>query len=226
MAVIEIEVVFDFVCAWCYIGKRKLDKAIALYQKVYPGGRYDTISIKWIPYYLNYNPHSHSVPKSELVDERLKDMKPEQREGLFKRMDQIGRSIGIHFNGGGLIGPDTRDAHRLVHLSRCKPQDVQNELVEKILEAYHEHEKDISSTEVLKEIAIGVGLNVEEVEEWLKSGIAVEAVNEEAERSKEGSDNTGVPRYNIQGVYRLDGATDPSEFMEIFGKVKKGEGQI
>jgi predicted DsbA family dithiol-disulfide isomerase len=166
------------------------------------------------------------VPKSELVDERLKDMKPEQREALFKRMDQIGRSIGICFNGEGLIGPDTRDAHRLVYLSRCKPQDVQNELVEKILEAYHEQEKDISSMEVLKEIAVDVGLNVEEVEEWLKSNMAADIVDEEARRNKEELNNTGVPRYIIQGEYQLDGANDPSEFMEIFGKIKKDKYQI
>ncbi|THC95096.1 hypothetical protein EYZ11_005420 [Aspergillus tanneri] len=219
MAVIEIEVIFDFICAWCYIGKRKLDKAIDLYRKVYPGGKYDTINIKWSPYYLNYNPHARSVPKSELVYERLSDMKLEQREALFKRMDQIGRSVGINIKSGGLIGSNTRDAHRLVHLSRQKPQDVQSALVENILAAYHEQEKDISSKELLKEIAVRVDHDAAEIDRWLNSDIAAEAVDEEARMNKERPDNTGVPCYIIQG-YRLDGASDPSEFMEIFGKAR------
>ncbi|KAH6675226.1 hypothetical protein F5X68DRAFT_235382, partial [Plectosphaerella plurivora] len=57
MVVIEIEITFDFVCAWCFIHKRNLDAAIALYQKTYPGAKFDVFKISWTPYYLNYNPH-------------------------------------------------------------------------------------------------------------------------------------------------------------------------
>ncbi|EAW09123.1 DsbA family oxidoreductase [Aspergillus clavatus NRRL 1] len=223
MSVIEIEVVYDFVCAWCYIGKRKLDRAIALYQKTYPGGRSDVFSIKWSPYFLNYNPHPHSVPKSDLVDERLKDMTPEQRTALFNRMNQIGRAVGIYFKAGGMIG-STRDAHRLVHLSRTKPADVQNCLVENILRAYHEMEMDISSKDVLLELALSAGLDKAEVTEWLESDLAGDIVDEASQRNRQPG-NTGVPRYIIQGVHCVDGAEDPSEFIEVFAKVKEGENQ-
>ncbi|KAE8384718.1 hypothetical protein ETB97_005227 [Aspergillus alliaceus] len=222
MTVIEIEVVFDFVCAWCYIGKRKLDKAITLFQKVYPGGRSDVFSIKWLPYYLDYNPHPYSVPKSELIDERLSDMTSEQRMTLFNRMNQIGRSVNIYFKGGGMIG-STRDAHRLVYLSRTKSSEVQNALVEKILEAYHELEKDISSREVLTELAVDAGLDSGEVRAWLDSGLAADVVDEEARKNREEEGNSGVPRYVIQGVHRIVGTEDSSVFMEIFAKIKEGE---
>ncbi|RMZ43817.1 hypothetical protein AFCA_012659 [Aspergillus flavus] len=224
MTVIEIEVVFDFVCAWCYIGKRKLDRAIALYQRVYPGGISDVFSIKWRPYYLNYNPHPYSIPKSELIDDRLSDMTLEQRTSLFSRMNQIGRSVGIHFKGGGMIG-NTRDAHRLVHLCGTQSPEVQSALVEKVLEAYHELEKDISSKEVLTELAVDAGLDGKQVREWLDSELAADVVDEEARKNKEEEGNTGVPRYVIQNVHRLAGAEDPSEFIGIFAKVKEDESQ-
>ncbi|KAL4893995.1 putative thioredoxin [Aspergillus ambiguus] len=221
MTLITIDVVFDFVCAWCYIGKRTLDRAIALYRKTYPGGCNDTITIAWRPYYLNYNPYGYSVLKTDLVDERLKDKTPEQRAALIKRMDKIGQSVAINFKGGGMIGPDTRDAHRLVYLSREDPNitsETHGELVENILEAYHEREMDISQREVLKETAVAAGIEPIVVERWLAEDVG-NAVDEEARRNKEMKGNTGVPRFLIQGMYQWDG-DDLYEFIEIMGKVK------
>ncbi|KAL1848786.1 hypothetical protein Plec18170_007797 [Paecilomyces lecythidis] len=171
MAVIEIEVIHDLVCAWCYIGKRNLDRAIALHRKVYPGGRSDVFLIKWRPYYLDYNHHPHSVDKGELIEERLSNMTPEQRTALFNRMSQIRRSVGIHFRGGGKIG-STRDAHRLVHFIQAKAlqpasggDDTTSIVVEKLFEAYHELEMDISDQAVLKSLSVDAGLNPDEVAE-------------------------------------------------------------
>ncbi|GES61475.1 putative regulator of gluconeogenesis Rmd5 [Aspergillus terreus] len=212
MTLIEIDVVFDFVCAWCYIGKRTLDRAIGLYRKTYPGGRNDTITITWRPYYLNYNPYGHSVPKTDLMDERLKNQTPEQRAALISRMDKIGRSVGIHFKGGGMIGPNTQDAHRLVYLCRedaSIPSELQGDLVEKILEAYHELEKDISEKEVLRELAVAAGIEAATVDKWLEENGGGEEVDKEAKRNKEVEANTGVPRFLIQGNYHWDG-DDPS----------------
>ncbi|CAM1511840.1 Fc.00g093530.m01.CDS01 [Cosmosporella sp. VM-42] len=221
MTVIKVEAFSDFVCAWCYIGKRKLEMAISLYQKVYPGGKYDTFLIRWRPYYLNYGPLTHSVGKSEVADVKLKDLGPEQRTKLYERMDQIGRAVGINFEPGGKVG-DTRHAHRLVHLSRTKAREVQNSLVEKIFEAYHELEKDISNKEILRELATESGLDVAEVDEWLNSDMDESIVDKEEQENREAVADTGVPTYVIQGVHQVDGAKDIEDFMEMFIKVKEG----
>ncbi|GKT84346.1 DSBA-like thioredoxin domain protein [Colletotrichum tofieldiae] len=105
MTVFEVDIVFDFVCAWCYIGKRKLDRAIALYQKTYPGGKNDVFSITWRPYYLDYNPSTHSIDKKLLAETKLSDMSPERRAALTQRMEQIGRSVGINFKWEARSGP-------------------------------------------------------------------------------------------------------------------------
>lgn len=222
MTVIEIDVISDFVCAWCYIGKRKLDMAISLYQKTYPGGKSDVFSINYRPYYLNYGPSTHSVDKSEIADARLGSMTPEQRTKLFQRMNQIGRAVGINFQGGGKIG-DTRHAHRLVHLSRTKSPEIQNALVDGIFAAYHELEKDISSKDVLREIAIGSGLEGAAVDEWLQSDLEAANVDEEAQRNRDSLAGSGVPAYIIQGSHHINGAEDAQDFMEIFIKVKEGD---
>lgn len=151
-------------------------------------------------------------------------MTPEQRTALFNRMNQIGRSVGIHFKGGGKIG-STRNAHRLVHLIQAKsPQpassgdDTMSIAVEKLFEAYHELEMDISDQAVLKKLSVDAGLNPEE-EEWLANDIAMHTVNQEAKKNKDVL-KSGVPVYIIQGNYSFDGSTDPSEFLEAFSKVR------
>ncbi|KAI8956054.1 DSBA-like thioredoxin domain-containing protein [Xylaria longipes] len=223
MTVIEIDVVSDFVCAWCYIGKRKLESAIALYQKVYPGGKYDVFRINWRPYYLGYNIFGCSVEKSELAKVKLADWSEEKKAAAMKRVEQAGRAVGIHFKHGGKIGPHTRDAHRLVYLSRSKSPEITNALVERIFEAYHELEKDISSLDVLSEIALEAGMDKVEVDGWLSSNAAADHVDEEAKAFREKVTGSGVPSYFIQGLYRLDGAQDADDFMEAFVKVKEGK---
>ncbi|KAL2814881.1 thioredoxin-like protein [Aspergillus cavernicola] len=223
MTVIEIEVILDFVCAWCYIGKRKLDRAISLYQKTYPGGRADIFKITWSPYYLNYNPHGRSVPKSDLVDERLGHMTPEQQTALFNRMNQIGRGVGIYFKGGGLMGASTRDAHRLVYLARVEGVEglVQGALVEGILRAYHEMERDISERNVLVDVAVQAGLARERVLEWLDSDLGGDVVDDQAWRNKDEGKGAGVPRYVVQGGHRLDGVQDESDFIQLLAEIKE-----
>ncbi|WAO85003.1 DSBA domain-containing protein [Fusarium falciforme] len=218
MTVITVDIIFDFVCAWCYIGKRQLEMAISLYQKTYPGGKSDIFAINWRPYYLNYGPSTHSVDKSEVADVKLADMTTEQREKLYRRMNQIGRSVGINFKSGGKVG-DTRFAHSLAHLASTKEPEVLNAVVERIFQAYHELEKDISTKEVLREIAINSAIAAGEVDEWLDSEEQVKAVDDQAEKNKEFLAGTGVPNYTVQGE-RLDGQPDAEDFMEAFIKAK------
>ena len=155
------------------------------------------------------------------MENKLSGMNSEKATAMTQRFIQIGRSVGINLKFGGKIG-STRDAHRLIHLSQTKSSDVQNALVDKLFEAYHELERDISSQDVLREIAKNVGLDGPEVDEWLSSSLGGDNVDDEALENRK-MVNSGVPLFIIQGVHRVDGAQDPQEFLEIFIKVKEGE---
>ena len=148
-------------------------------------------------------------------------MSAERVAAMTQHLTQIGNSVGINFKPGGKIG-STRDAHRLIHLTQTtKSPAVQDALVEKLFEAFHELEKDISSKEVLREIAVDAGLGGPEVEEWLDSDLGGDTVDAEALASRR--DGSGVPRFIIQGVHRVSGAQDSQEFLEIFVNVKEDE---
>ena len=148
-------------------------------------------------------------------------MSAEKVAAMTQRVSQIGRSVGIEFSSGGRIG-STRDAHRLVYLGRAKASDVQDALVNKLFEAYHELEKDISSRDVLGDIARNVGLDGSEVDEWLNSSVGGDLVDAEAESNRK-LVTSGVPMFIIQGKHRVDGAQDVEEFLQTFIKVKEGK---
>ena len=148
-------------------------------------------------------------------------MSAERVAAMTQHVTQIGHSIGINFQPGGKIG-STRDAHRLIHLTQTtKSPAVQNALVEKLFEAFHERERDISSKDILREIALDAGLSGPEVDEWLDSDLGGEIVDAEALASRR--EGSGVPRFIIQGVHRVSGAQDSQEFLEMFVKVKEDE---
>ena len=142
---------------------------------------------------------------------------------MIQRLVQIGHSVGIEFKFGGKHG-GTRDAHRLTLLSQTKTAspEIQDKMVERLFEAYHELEKDISSPDVLREIAVGAGLDELEVGEWLTSNMGGYVVDAEALRYREDG-LSGVPMFIIQGEHRVDGARDVQEFLEIFIKLKERE---
>ena len=173
------------------------------------------------PYYLNYNPSPHSIDKRELAETKLAGMSSEKVTAMTQRVNQIGRSVGINFSSGGKIG-STRDAHRLVHLSQSKSPDVQDALVNKLFEAYHELEEDISSQDILREIARDAGLDGSEVDEWLSSSVGGDLVDAEAESNRK-LVTSGVPTFIIQGKHRVDGAQDLEEFLQTFINVKEGK---
>lgn len=139
-------------------------------------------------------------------------------------MNAIGRSVGIHFKGGGNIGP-TQDAHRLIYNAQTQASRDQqsstkvNHLVEKIFEAYHELELDISDRDVLQKIGIETGFSEEEVHRWLYKDEGVSEVDLEAQRNKH-TLGSGVPVYIIQDEHKVNGSGDVSEFLEIFSKIK------
>lgn len=167
------------------------------------------------------------MDKKALADKKLAHMSPEQRTGLMNRMDQIGRAVGIRFNHDGKIGR-TRDAHRLILLSQIEDQKksvggkLQDNMAERLFEAYHERAEDISDRVVLREIARDIlGLGTKEVDAWLDDEENGKRVDNEARRNLD-LVKSGVPVFLIQGeAYCVDGAQDISDFLEIFGKIRE-----
>ena len=161
-----------------------------------------------------------------MTEKKLAHLTLEQRDALRQKMDRIGQAAGIHFRYGGMVGP-TVDAHRLVYVSRRRGttghDQVQVRLVEGLLAAYHEQERDIADRATLRQIGLEAGLEEKDIEEAWSSEEVARAVREEQEKYRELAQGKGVPVYIIRGEHRIDGAQDPSDFFEVFLQVKEAD---
>lgn len=196
----------DTVCPWCYVGYKKLSRAIAEFSSTNPGHTFD---VTWKPYYLNPDAPKIGTDKAELY---IQKFGAERVSMMQQRLASIGESEGIHFKFGGKTG-NTRDSHRIIQMANEK--GLQTRIVEELFAAYFENEKDISSHSVLLEAAKKAGLDETEVKGWLGSNAGGDIVDKEV-RVARMHGVTGVPNFTINEKYEIGGAQDPKEFIKIF----------
>lgn len=213
----NISVVSDTVCPWCYVGKKKLDRAISLYRTAHPNIS-DTFSTTWYPFYLNPDAPKIGVDKRQYYFSKFG---PERTPLIFDRLAQAGKSVGIDFKFGGKTG-NTRDSHRLIQLAKTKGPEMQTRVVEEFFRSYFEEEGDITSHQVLKSAAVKAGLGEAEVREWLESDKGGKEVDREVAEAQMKA-ISGVPHFTMQGKYEVGGAQDPEAFLQIFERVKAME---
>lgn len=148
---LNIEIVSDNICPWCFVGKRNLETALSKLDK-----NKVNINIKWSAFELDPN-----LPKYESVDKKARYKKKfgDGVENLLKRMNNVGSNCNppINFKWNGNIG-NTFNSHRLVLFGQ--ESNKMNETVEMIMHYYFELNKDISNINVLTEIGQKVGLKV------------------------------------------------------------------
>lgn len=168
------------------------------------------------------------MPKAEIAEIKLKGLSQERRDALKKRMNGIGAAAGIQFKHGGMIGR-SRDGHRLVHVAASRTAEGEEEggevvdaLVEGIMRAFHEKERDVADRDVLREIAAAAGMKSEDIDEAFASEEVGKIVDAQAEKYRALIDGAGVPTYYINGQ-RVDGSQDPGDWYELFVKIKEGE---
>jgi predicted DsbA family dithiol-disulfide isomerase len=141
----KIEVASDVVCPWCYIGKRRLEKALELVQDVKP-------EVRWLPFQLNPGMPKEGMPRAEY--RRAKFGSLERSRSLDERVIAEGRSEGIEFAFDRIERtPNTGQAHRLIAMA-----ENQGAVVDALFKAYFEEGKDIGNPQVLADIAAQCGV--------------------------------------------------------------------
>jgi predicted DsbA family dithiol-disulfide isomerase len=160
---LQIEVASDVVCPWCYIGKRRLEKALNLL------GRELDVKIRWLPFQLNPTMPKEGMPRAEYRKAKFGSL--ERSRALDARVIAEGRSEGIEFAFDRIERtPNTTAAHRLIALA----DDRQDVVVQALFAAYFEEARDIGDPKVLAEIAAQCG-----VKGWPEKARDVSALEEE-----------------------------------------------
>ncbi|KAJ5738188.1 hypothetical protein N7493_001343 [Penicillium malachiteum] len=230
MTNIKIQIISDSVCPWCYIGYRRLTRAIKTHLHSNPT---DTFSLHWRAFYLNPNAAPYpGVNKAEMYASKFG---AERCKAIFARLQDAGQAEGFEFSFNGNTG-STRDSHRLIWFAGQQTENtspeteggdgdgksVQTKVVENLFKAYFEDEKNITDKEVLIEAGVLAGLERGEVAKVLDEGIGAEEVDAEAFTASRRL-VSGVPNFTIQGKYLIEGADEPETFLEVFERVKLDE---
>lgn len=219
MTQFNIKIVSDTVCPWCYVGHRKLQRAQKLWLQENPG---DSFDVTYAPYQLRPEwPRGPSGSKDK--EEFYRNNFGEERTKMIhERLRAAGADVDIHFKFGGRMG-NTRDSHRLVHLAQKKGKETETKVMEGLFAAYFENEKDITSFDTLKDVALSAGIAEDEFQRSIvdadHGGKEVDEAIEQVRRSGV----TGVPKFYIGNAVRIDGAREPSDFLQAFQQTKSAE---
>ena len=170
----RIEIWSDVVCPWCYIGKRRLEAALARFPHA------DDVQVVWRSFELDPTaPPVREVSNVERLAHKY-GVSVEQAQAMLDRMTSVAEGEDLHFRLDVARSGNTFDAHRLLHLAA--ERGVQDDLKEALLAAYQTEGEAISNHEVLTKRAVGVGLDETEVRDVLAGDrYGVEVRRDEAE---------------------------------------------
>ncbi len=204
----QIDVISDTVCPWCFIGKRRLDAAVALRPEL-------GVEIHWRPYQLDPNVPKEGVERRAYFRAKFGD--GERVKGMSETLTAYGAELGIAFAfDRAEKRPNTIDSHRLIRWA--SGVGVQDAVVEALFKAYFEQGRDIGDAGVLTEIAAACGMDGELVEELLASDADADLVLREAGQAGQ-MGVQGVPAFVLEGKYMLVGAQDTEALVRVFDKV-------
>ena len=195
---VAIDVVSDVVCPWCYLGKRRLEKALTLVPEV-------NAVVRWHPFQLDATIPPEGMDRKEYLRRKFGDLG--RIEAAHERLAEMGRREGIDYEFDKIErSANTIDAHRVIHWAGA--EGVEDAMVERLFRAYFTEGLDIGDRTVLAHLAGEVGLEAAEIAARLASEEDVEAVRtaiEEAYRIGV----TGVPCFIIDQRYAVIGAEAP-----------------
>ena len=209
----KIEIWSDILWPFCYIGKRKLEKALETFE-----GK-EFIEIDWRSYQLD--PDATSQKGVDVYD-YLAERKGQTRDWSIKMHEQVAntaKEVGLNYKFEKAIIANSYNAHRLIHLA--KKYNLGNEAEENIFKAYFTEGKDIANETTLIAIGKEIGLKEEEIKEVLNS----DKYNAEVKADIEEAQNIGVrgvPFFVMDRAYAVSGAQPVEVFTETLQKSFEG----
>lgn len=206
----KIEVWSDVACPFCYIGKRRLEKAL-----IERG--YSTDMIIWRSFQLQ--PELKNEEGLDLYDHlgKTKGWSREQTIEINKRVIEMAEAEGLSFNLEHAVVANSFDAHRLSQLALVK--GVQNKIEELLFRAYFSEGKNIAQKETLLSIAGTAGINMSEAEEVLDTDKYKKEVNKDIEEALL-YNIRGVPFFVFNRKFAVSGAQPLEVFMEAISKAE------
>lgn len=202
-----IEVWSDVVCPWCYIGKRRLERAIADHE--------GDVEVVWRSFQLD--PSAPTVPTETIAEHLGRKYGGGVEAGLamIAQVDGIAAEEGLVYRQHEAQVVNTVDAHRLLHLAR--ETGHQGALKEALLSAYFTQARNVADHAVLREIAVSVGLPAADVDQTLASDRFRSDVGADIDQARAYGAG-GVPFFVVDGRYGISGAQPVEVFQQVLAR--------
>ena len=207
----KIEIWSDFVCPFCYIGKRNLEAAIQKFKL--ENGQDIPLEIVYRSFELDPNAQKDgNLPTKEMLMKKY-GLSAERATLTLEDLTATARSAGLEYHMDRTIQTNTLDAHRLLQFA--KQQGYAEVLTERMFKAHFTEGLHIGDKNVLLELALEVGLMVDEVIKVLDGNDFTEAVRAD-EKSAQNLGINGVPYFLIDGKLAIYGAQPSESFLKAF----------
>ncbi len=210
---ITIDIVSDVVCPWCYLGKARLELAIAEVQDEVG------VDLNWRPYRLNPDYPPEGVDQKKALEQKLGGA--ERVAQGHKMLTDLGRDVGIKFDFDAIkIGPNTLDAHRLIHWAVTESREKQDKVVDALFKANFEDGRNVGDRAVLLDIAEKAGLDRSVISTLLASDADRDLIVGEIDAAQKIGVN-GVPFFIFDQQYAVSGAQTPDVLASALRDIAK-----
>ena len=205
---LQLDVVSDVVCPWCYIGKRRIENALALVGDI-------PVEVHWRPFFLNPWVPREGISREEYLTTKFGSV--EAYKGIAGRVVMAATQEGLSYHPELVKRqPNTIDCHRLIHWAEQKGKAA--EMKQRLMELYFRDGGDLTDIAVLVKAAADCGLDAEETRRRLASDEDVALISAQA---KEASDKgiSGVPTFVFAQKYAVSGAQEPEQLAAAIRQV-------
>lgn len=200
----RLDIYSDTICPWCYVGKRRLERALAQRPA-------QEIAIRWRAFQLNPGMPAEGMDRQEYLE--VKFGGPERAARIYEAVRQAGAGEGIEFAFDRMQRtPNTFESHRL--LRHAHDSDRQGALLDVLFEAYFREGADIGDRQVLLACAERAGLDIAAAESFLVSAAEAESTLAEDRLARRQGIN-GVPCFIFNGRFALSGAQPPEALLQL-----------
>ena len=208
---VRIDVVSDVVCPWCFIGKHRLEKAMAMKPDI-------PVEVHWRPYFLNDWIPREGISREDYLTAKFGSA--ERYKGNAQRVLAAAAAEGLNYAIDKINRqPNTTDAHRLIRWAGGirKAADMK----QRLMNLYFTEGADLTNHTVLVQAAADVGLEAEDIRAALASDKDVTEVEREAQSAKDAGIE-GVPYFIFGGKFAVSGAQAPEYLAEAIERLAQG----
>jgi predicted DsbA family dithiol-disulfide isomerase len=212
---LQIDVVSDVVCPWCFIGKRRLEKALALKPDI-------PVEVRYHPYFLNPWVPREGISRDEYLTTKFGS--PERYKSIAGRVADAASSEGLTYAVDKMKRqPNTLDCHRLILWAQSSGRAPA--MKQRLMDLYFTAGADLSDREVLVQAAADIGMDPAKTRELLASDADVERVEAAANSAKDAGID-GVPTFILGGVAAISGAQSPEVLANAIEQVANNREQF